>query len=166
MKRFAVVFGSAALFCTASAQSPGAAELASGTPAIIKLPAPSYPPIALAAMVTGRVELSVTVRVDGTVAAAEVESGPAMLRAPATESAKEMQFDCTACPSPETHFHVVFKYELTRPFYCDPPDRSYPRVSDDGDIVTFTGQPAGTCDPAATRVRSVKCVYLWKCSWR
>jgi TonB family protein len=170
MRQLAVMLFSAALFCTAFAQGPNAADLPKNAPVIAKLPPTSYPPIALAAHVWGLVDLYVTVHPDGTVASADVVSGPAMLRDAAIESAKQTQFQCPGCAASGTRFRIIFKYELAEAYYCDPPDKSYPKVSQNAGIITFAGQPAGTCDPMGTvekvRVRSAKCLFLWKCGLR
>jgi TonB family protein len=166
MKLIAVVFTSAALLCTAFAQSREAAKSAQEPPVIVDFPPAAYPPIALAARVSGQVELKVAIRLDGSVASAEALSGPAMLLKDAIESAKQMRFDCAACSAHENQFRIDFKYELSTAYTCDPPDPSYPRVLQSAGVVTFIGQPAGTCDPSAIRVRSAKCLYLWKCGWR
>jgi hypothetical protein len=122
--------------------------------------------MALAAFVYGQVELNITLRQDGTVDSAEAVSGPPMLRAGAAESAKQTQFECNGCTAGTTQFRIVYRYELTEPFYCEPADKSYPRVSQSAGIITITGQPAGTCDPSATRAGAAKCLFLWKCGWR
>ena len=166
MKQVAVILLSAALFSTAIAQSPDAASPPHGPPSITKLPPPFYPPIALAAGVWGRVDLNIAVQPDGAVVSADVMSGPPMLREAAIEGAKQTRFDCARCVLPSTQFRIVYSFELAEAYYCNPPDPSYPRVSQSAGVVTFTGQPAGTCDPSATRVRSAKCFYLWKCGWR
>jgi TonB family protein len=137
---------------------------------ITKLPPPSYPSIALAAHVWGRVVLNITILQDGTVTSTDVISGPPMLREAAVESAKETRFKCADCASGTTSFRIVVSYELTDPYYCGPADRSYPRILQSAGIITITGQPAGTCDLEGTvdkvRTRSAKCLYLWKCGWR
>lgn len=152
------------------AQSPPSGTSPQIEPRITKLPPPSYPPMAMAARVSGPVELSITLRPDGTVDSAEVVSGPPMLKAAAIESAREMQFDCNGCTVGATQFHLSFSYEFNWDYSCDAPDKSYPRVSEANGAVTFTGQPPSTCDPSASvsriRVRAAKCLYLWPCGRR
>jgi TonB family protein len=166
MIKIAVGFLLVVFSCFAFAQGSSPTHAPQGTPAIANLSPPSYPPIALAAHVWGHVVLSITVQQDGIVTSAEIISGPAMLREAAVESAKQTRFKCADCASGTTQFQLVESYELTDPYYCDPPDKSYPRVSQNAGVITFTGQPAGTCDPSATRVRAAKCLFLWKCGWR
>jgi TonB family protein len=169
MKATAVVL-SALFSCPVLAQGALSSDAPQGQASIVRLPTASYPAMALAAHVWGPVELSIAVRPDGTVASVEVIGGPPMLRDAAVESAKQTQFKCAGCAVSEKHFRVVYRYELAEPYYCDPPDKSYPRISQSAGVVTITGQPAGTCDPMGSvervRVRSAKCLYRWKCGWR
>lgn len=166
MRKIAGFLLSIGCFVAAVAQGAPQAAAPESLPRIIKLPPASYPAMALAAKVFGQVELSIVVRTDGNVDSVAVLSGPPMLRGPAVESAKQMQFECANCTASSNQFRILYKYELIEAYTCESPDRSYPRVSQSDGIVTFTGQPAGTCDPSATRVRVAKCLYLWKCGWR
>jgi TonB family protein len=170
MKKLAVCLLLIGALAAACAQGPPSGTLPQNGPRITKLPPPSYPPMALAAHVWGHVVLSLTVQQDGTVSSAEIISGPAMLREAAVESAEQTRFNCPNCASGATQFQLVESYELTDPYFCEPPDKSYPRVSQSAGIITITGQPAGTCDPEGTvekvRARSAKCLYMWKCGWR
>ena len=58
----------------------------------VRLQAPAYPPIAMAARVWGDVILSVTLATDGTAESVTVDSGPQMLRQAAVDSAKGSRF--------------------------------------------------------------------------
>ena len=138
---------------------------------IAKLPPPSYPPIALAAHVFGDVVLKIALRGDGSIDSVEALSGPPMLRQPAIDSAKRTQFQCGGCNGSTTSFRVTYKFELGPTLYCNlARDSSYPRVTQSTDTVTIADQPFGTCDPEGTidkvRLRSAKCLFLWKCGWR
>jgi TonB family protein len=138
---------------------------------ITKLPPTIYPAIALAAHVSGDVILKIALRPDGLIDSVEAESGPAMLRQPAIESAKQTQFQCAVCNGTTTSFRLTYRFELGPTLYCaETQDSSYPRVAQSMDIVTIVAQPFGTCDPSGTveriRVRSAKCLFLWKCGWR
>lgn len=137
---------------------------------IAKLPPPSYPPMALAAHVFGDVELKVTLRREGTLDSVEAVSGPPMLRESAVGLAKQTQFECRHCDEASTPFRIVYRLELGNAIYCEERDKSYPRVTQSSDTVMIADRPFGTCDPAATiervRVRSAKCLFLWRCGWR
>ncbi len=134
--------------------------------AISKLPPTIYPPIALAAHVSGDVTLMIALRGDGTLDSVEVVSGPPMLRQAAVDSAKQTQFKCVTCDGAITTFQLIYRFDLGPSITCDPPDSSYPRVTQSANIVMIAAQPFGTCDPMATRVRSARCFFLWKCGWR
>ena len=137
---------------------------------ITKLPPPTYPPIALAAHVSGGVVLSISLRPDGAVDSAQAVSGPAMLRDSAINSAKQTQFECLSCDGAIATFRLVYIFELGPSIMCEPRDISYPRVTQLENNITIAAQPFGTCDPMATnsriQVRSAKCAFLWKCGWR
>lgn len=138
---------------------------------ITKLPSPIYPTIALAAHVFGDVALVIKLKNDGNIDSVEAVSGPPMLRQAAVDSVKQTQFKCSVCDSAITPIRVIYRFELGPTLYCDlTRDSSYPRVTESADIVTIADQPFGTCDPNAMiekiRVRSARCLFLWKCGWR
>lgn len=169
MTRFLTSCLCVVLFSTTWAQAPAT----QGEPqigfTITKLPPANYPPIALVAQVFGGVILKIALRPDGGIDSVEAESGPAMLRQPAIESAKQTQFQCAVCNGKTTSFRVIYKFELGPTLYCtETRDSSYPRVSQSMGIVTIAAQPFGTCDLAADRIpaRSARCLFLWKCGSR
>jgi TonB family protein len=130
---------------------------------VISLKPPQYPPIALAARVTGDVRLEITLAADGTPSNVEVRSGPAMLQASAIDSARGSRFRATPTVSSRQPLELNYRYVIV-PLRCDQaPDPTYPRVSSDADTITITGQVVPLCDPGFTRVRSIKCLYLWRC---
>jgi TonB family protein len=133
---------------------------------ITKLPPADYPPIALAAHVSGDVALTIVLKPDGKIDTVEVVNGPAMLKKSAIESASQTQFDCRSCNGANTTFKMIFRFDLGPSITCGPRDNSYPRVTQSANIIAITAQPFGTCDPAGDRVRSAKCLFLWKCGWR
>jgi|HubBroStandDraft_1064217.scaffolds.fasta_scaffold62813_2 TonB family protein len=133
---------------------------------IVKLQAPNYPAMALAARVWGEVHLSVKLAADGTAASVTVDSGPPMLRQAAAESARGSRFQ------PVREDQVGHVYQLSYRFSleflgCDQArDQSYPRVKFESNTVAISEQVPPLCDPGAevrVRVRSAKCLFLWKC---
>lgn len=132
---------------------------------IVKLETPVYPPMALAARVSGDVNLDVTLASDGAAATVSVLSGPQMLRQVAVDSAKRSQFRMIV-EKPGGAYQVTYRFVLDEPTKCER-DNSYPRLKYEQNLVTITEQPALLCDPAAViervRFRSAKCLYLWKC---
>jgi hypothetical protein len=112
--------------------------------------------------------LKIAIRPDGVIDSVEAVGGPPMLRQAAIESAKRSQFECMACNGVNATFQLIYRFELGPSITCDAPDNSYPRMTHSANIVSITAQPFGTCDPAADRirVRSARCLFLWKCGWR
>ena len=167
LANFLLWFG---LLCTAIPQSGPPTPVPQSKLEIIKLPPASYPAIAMAARVSGRVELNITLRPDGNVDSAEAVSGPEMLRTAAIESAHQMQFECKGCIESTNKFRLSLNYEFDLGYSCEAPDKSYPHISESNGTVIFTGQPPSTCDPSESiswiRVRSAKCFYLWSCGRR
>jgi hypothetical protein len=138
---------------------------------VLQLPPPIYPPIALAAHVSGEVELTIRLRPDGTVDSAVAGAGPAMLREPAVGRARQTQFSCEDCQQPTNSFKLIYRFELGETLFCTMTRASgYPRVTQSANVITIADQPFGTCDPAANiekvRARSAKCLFLWRCGWR
>lgn len=145
-----------------------------GTPraVVAKLPPPHYPPIALAARVSGDVRLNIVLRRDGTLVSALAQTGPPMLRQPAETLASQAGFACEGCTADTTPFEVTFRFEAVPPLDCeDAASPVAPNVEvSSGGVVVMTAQAQMFCDPAIDisriRVRSIKCLFLWKCGWR
>jgi TonB family protein len=143
-----------------------------------RLPTPSYPPMALAAHVEGDVELSLSLRSDGTIQSTAVIGGPPMLRQAALELAQQTGFECQACGA-STPIRVIIRFVLgeMRPCSDEEGHLAAPLANDpylqatlSGNTITMMDRPHGTCDPASTisrnPARSAKCLFLWKCGWR
>jgi TonB family protein len=145
----------------------GRESLGAQSSKIVNLKLPDYPPIARAAHTSGDVVLKITVLGDGTPGEIEVVSGPAMLRDAALNSAKGSSFQSSPGGDSNEPFELTYKFVL-EVLDCDKaPDSSFPLVQHDSDTVTVTGQAMPICDPGAEiRVRSLKCLYLWRCSIR
>lgn len=178
MSRFArfirIAFAAGVLFARSYpclAQNP--ADAASVV--LTRLSEPVYPEIALTARVQGDVELLLKVRKDGSVESATVIGGPPLLMRAALSSAEHSQFECLNCVEAVTPYHVVYTYQIdVPPISCTAPDDcgySSPRhptdVSQSTNHITLTGHPSQTCIcDYVKRVRSLKCLCLWKCGVR
>jgi len=125
--------------------------------------------MAIAARVSGEVDLKITLPENGIPATVQIESGPQMLRPAAAESAKQSKFEVITKESADESYRLVYKFVLDNNRGCDQ-DRnpSYPHVKSESNTVTITEQAVPLCDPAADQihVRSWKCLYLWKCRTR
>jgi TonB family protein len=147
-----------------------------GHASVVKLSSPVYPPIAKQTRITGDVRLNLIVRADGSVESVTVESGHPLLKRAALDSAQQSQFDCERCGKEVRSVQMVYSFQLGPTVYCtgasSPPnadkrEESYPRVMQAENHITVIDQPVGTCDLAfkitEKKVRSIKCMYLWKC---
>jgi TonB family protein len=146
-----------------------------GNVVLLSLFKPVYPSLARQADISGEVNVVVTVDQDGTATAA-IETGHAMLRQAALESAKQSSFECRMCAAPLS-YSLVYTFELTRKDDCCNAFSSPTEVTQEPESISNEGRPQTRiavmsrhiclCDPPATmtkRVRSLKCLYLWKCS--
>jgi len=135
-------------------------------PVLVKLSDPTYPPLARQASIIGDVNLLLNIRRDGSVESATVENGPPMLRQAAFDSAQKSQYDCGNCREQTNPYRLVYTFQLTdRENCCDLTDNL--RVSQSGNHVIVSNRYVCLCDPAAKiKVRSLKCLYLWRCTWK
>ena len=137
--------------------------------------APSYPPLALTARISGDVKLNVSVRANGSIESVAAISGHPMLIKAALDSAQQSEFQCNNCVAMR-HYTITYKFELGDTTYCSGIDATgnaqfeahQQEVSQTQDTVTIIGHPVGTCDPTASitfvKIRSPKCLFLWHCS--
>ncbi|MFN7918680.1 MAG: energy transducer TonB [Bryobacteraceae bacterium] len=150
-------------------QQPAAAE-----PALLEVAPPQYPVLASQARVSGEVMVRVVIGIDGAVHSAERFSGHPLLAPAALESARLSTFTCANCSAP-TEFLLIFSFEAGAFIRdgCDSqqaPQRET-RTSHAGNRITVAGPAVYLCpgppDPSATspprRVRSARCLYIWKC---
>jgi TonB family protein len=166
---FVVATGSFAQSVT-SVQGEGIASLT-------KLFQPIYPPLAKQTRITGDVVMEIQVRKDGSLESTSVVNGHPLLKQAALDSAQHSQFECKECSEGLHSFQMVYSFQLGPTSYCaetsetsksDDKVGHYPQVIQSQNHVTVIDQPVGTCDPAIqiTKARSLKCLYLWRCSTR
>jgi TonB family protein len=142
---------------------------------LTKLFQPIYPPVAKQAGVKGDVELELKVNADGSLESATVVSGHPLLTQ-ALDSAKYSQFECRGCAAEGARFRILYSFQLGPTSYCTnvsakstakEKQETYPHVTQEQNHITLIDQPVGTCDLAfkvvERKVRSIKCVYLWRC---
>ena len=159
------------------AQSSSGANPQQGDVVLIKLTQPIYPPLARQTRITGDLELTVEVRKDGTVQSAVVVSGHPLLKQAALDSAQQSQFACRNCGDAAVPVQLVYTFQLAGSESCctaveigaknAQPDQVFPRVIQSEKHVTVIDCPACICDPPADvrKVRSLKCLYLWRCGF-
>jgi TonB family protein len=150
--RLAVV---AVCFFAVAENSGAQGTTSSGVPeagvVLTNLSPPVYPPLARMARIMGDVKIQVGIRLDGSVASAEVISGHPMLKQAALESVQRSTFECESwssgvyvvgCRDALTSFTLTYTFG----------------VRDDLD---------GLDCSSAIRLRDAKCFYLWRCGgWR
>jgi TonB family protein len=157
----------------ASAPAPSSAETVEAAAVLIKLSPPVYPPLASQARIMGDVKVYVHVRKDGSVESAELFSGHPMLAPAALASAKQSQFECKDCLAEVNSFALTYTFHIAGECHFGPNCeyvKSPSKVEQFQGHVVLTVEPWCECDPAETitpvKVRSMKCLYLWKCGSR
>jgi hypothetical protein len=140
-----------------------------------KLSQPAYPPLARQILVTGQVNILLGIRQDGSVESAAIVSGPPLLQQSALESTQHSKYQCRHCTEEVTSYTLVFTFQLV-PKRCPSPtilpsDASeheksiHVQVDQSENHVTIVDE-GGICEGVfAWKVRSAKCLYLWKCGW-
>lgn len=105
--------------------------------ALVKLSPPVYPALARYARITGSVRIKISLRPGGSVASSEVIDGHPLLNTAVLDSVQKSVFECRDCR------------DLTVL------------------VLTYSFRFRDTVDCPGRRLRSVKCLYLWKCGgWR
>ena len=159
----------------ASAQNPPTVATPQGVVVLTKLSDPVYPAIPRTAHITGDVELMLEVRQDGSIESVVVVSGPPLLQKAALISAQQSQFECHGCSAQPTWYRLVYTFQLLDSGCCAEedsktadigPPRTYPQITQSQNRVTVVDQVLCICDPAGHigKVRSLKCLYLWRCA--
>jgi hypothetical protein len=119
--------------------------------------------------------VAATVRPDGKTEVA-FESGHPMLKQAALDSAEKSRFECRECDSTAT-YQLVYSFRLAKGSDCCSamsvparvtlePQRSDQNIQQQAHI-TIAADEICLCDPPAQltkKSRSLKCLYLWKCS--
>ena len=172
-RSFTLLFATGLAFSSSVIAQP---QTDSGLPknevVLSELSPPNYPRLAQQARITGTVEIELRVRQDGTVDSAQIISGHPMLREAALESARHSSFECKECDR-AISYGLAYRFTIIRrdpPKACDEPEQAPPPAELDTikHEVTVSAWQMWTCDPSVEllRVRSAKCLYVWKCGVR
>jgi TonB family protein len=132
-----------------------------------------YPALARQTGTTGNVVLELRIQPNGSVASATLISGHPLLSAAALENAQHSQFVCNDCGEEMHSYRFVYTFELAstdkgsekdKLTSIDPQHPSL-RITQSVGQVVVADAPFSTVDmgPDVRKVRSVKCLYLWKC---
>jgi hypothetical protein len=147
-----------------------------GEVVLVKLATPAYPPLARQTWISGDVQVVVEVRRDGGVATTTVIQGHPLLAQAALDSVKQSQFECTNCPEAGLSLRLIYTFEL-EVHHCVEPSASQgkpeqlPKVTQLQNHITVSDSVRAWCNPGTLggleeeprRVRSIKCLYLWRC---
>jgi TonB family protein len=137
--RFLTIAFFAVLCCIAIIES-AIAQVATNTEklenqvALVKLYTPVYPQMARIARVTGDVNIQVEVLPDGSVSSVQVISGSPLLKNAAMESAQKSTFKCQGCSRDGNSFSMTYTFGLREDIDC-----------------------------GVTKLRSPRCLYMWRC---
>jgi TonB family protein len=157
----------------------GNSHLPSDEITVVSLSPPVYPQAARIASIVGDVRIAVTLRPDGTVESVKPVSGHPVLMQAALDSARQTRFACGRCTETET-YEMLYSFKIVDGDNCcdsiNAPatiDVTAQSSGSDGKRVTevvVKAQRVCLCDPAVKlttkKVRSAKCLYLWKCTSR
>ena len=152
---------------TLFAQNPPNPDAGKSQISLTELFPPSYPSLARQTRISGDVQLDLKVRQDGSVDSLEVVSGHPLLTPAAMDSAKQSHFRCTNCSESLTSYRLVYTFQFVDTEHCcSSTQAELPKPSQSENHITVFARPSCFCDPAATitKVRSIKCFYLWHCS--
>ena len=159
------------ILCNVMAQTASTARQR-GSVVMTKLSPPVYPKIALTAHRQGDVVVELRIGRDGSVESADSVSGDSLLMRAALSSAKASTFECHQCTADGVPYRLTYTFRLDVVPIDPIPDNcgktasttKAPEISQETDHVILTSQVGEYFDCViGKRVRSAKCLYLWKC---
>jgi TonB family protein len=157
-----------------------------GSVEILELKEPVFPPLANQVRTEGDVKIELGIAPDGTVVSATVVSGHPMLVQAALQSAKSSKFACHGCEDGTTSYSMTYTFragESLGPGCCtgggcpelygakdalkNQKRQHGTEVTRANEDVTVVGPSMCFCPDGCpvhfSKVRSWKCLYLWKC---
>jgi TonB family protein len=156
---------------------PVQSDATRGEVILLTLSKPIFTPLARRANVEGEVVVSVTVLQDGSTEATVIKGHP-LLKQAALDSARQSRFECRLCTAPVS-YTLVYTFKRTSggsccdglgaPVNVEQESQSFDERGRPQTHVFISTEKICFCDPGATatkKVRSLKCLYLWKCSIR
>ncbi len=157
--------GSFSVVQSTFAQSGQRSDVPQNEVALVNLSQPCYPPLARQARIQGDVEVTLGVRRDGNIESAAIAIGHPMLKQAALESAQNSQYECRRCSEAVTSYSMVYTFRFATEQRLEPQTVSVTR--DQNHVTVVAGTPLIILDDFGyVRVRSAKCLYLWKCGLR
>jgi TonB family protein len=162
--------------CVTAVATSTSAQLVTADPSVVLVQLPAqgvyYPPLAASARVTGKVDVRVGVRPDGSVAEVSVfpqtDGTWRLLQGMAVDVAARASFECRNCTQPSTAHMITFVFSLDG---FDATGKPLPprwkQMGNANSEVTVFGQvniisvgPPGK----PFHVRAARCLWLWRCS--
>jgi len=152
----------------ASPQGKASSDKAEAEAVLTMLSTPKYPELARIANICGEVKVTASIRKDGSVESAEATGHP-MLKQAALEAVQKSTFECRGCTEAATRQLLTFSFELKDDGDCCSAWSRPAEVTQSQDRIIIAAARSCLCDPSFTtsrKVRSLKCLYLWKCGSR
>ena len=163
----------------ASVRQPVSAQVEPNDALLTTLAKLTYPPLARATRTTGDVVIALEAGSDGQVRSAAVVQGHPLLAQASLDNAQHSQFECRKCESAAASVKIVYTFQLLDRGSCavskqpasgtTERDDRVPGVTQSQNDVTVIDTEFHICDPAAdppAKVRSWKCLFLWRCASR
>lgn len=140
---------------------------------IVRLAPIQYPQLARLVRIAGDVEVHIEVNSEGMAAPAVATSGHPLLVQIALDNAKRSRFACSDCAAEARPYRLIYTFQLNSENKANSdeagkiqdPEHPGLRVSHYLGHVVVTDWPLIISDPGPDplKVRSMKCLYLWKC---
>jgi len=143
-------------------------------PRLVNLPLPAYLPLAVQAHIRGQVQMELTIGADGAVKSWKSISGHPLLVRAVTDSLPQAQFACDGCAQKEYTYSLTYEFILPEDKFagaCAELHRTgkepvMPASTLDSPSHVTVRPARALClavDPATPRVRSIRCLWLWRC---
>jgi TonB family protein len=164
----AIIWMAVSISTTVVAQNQAALEAPQAAARLKELSPPIYPRLAQQARISGEVLIRLDLGRDGGVESAEAVNGHPILRQAALDSAQKSVFECGGCRQTT----LLYMFELRDGCHfgrrCEPLDPDQSLIVQSPGRVVISATALCICDPASVRIkiRSAKCIYLWKCGHR
>ena len=155
---------------TSIERPPGAAVLRSFAPL-------EYPKLALQVFSSGDLDILVSIQKNGSIKSAELVRGHPLLAQTALDNAWRSRYECLGCGADGAELHVLYSFKLDL-VDCESqaarqtpsPQLSAPRplITEAQSHITILQQRDAGCEGPSIlrggRIRSIKCLYLWRCA--
>jgi len=162
--------------CIMTFATNASAQEAAGAPAVVLMQIPAsvrYPPIAESALVSGKVDVRVAVRPDGSVAEVTVfpradAKWPLLFYGTVVDAAARASFDCRGCTQPSTPHTITFVFSFDGSDSAgNPLPPSWKQTGDaNSEVIVFGRVPICDHCPGSEPPpqRAARCLWLWHCS--